>query len=140
MSQQEYAPSPRAVITWHEPLREKPERGHFSVRLCHEHTGDVLQRLHVIDAQDAAVVGEDEILLNRGLEAVVPAMIAVAFYGSLGGFVVQVVLGGTAGVLAARIGAPDRRRAWIRCVTFSVLASLAGVLMLSILDRLIGPW
>ena len=72
-----------------------------------------------------------------GLRAVVPALFAAAFYGVLGGFVVQALLGGIAGVMAARSGAPDRRRA---VLTYAVLAALPGVLILSVLDWIIGPW
>ena len=72
-----------------------------------------------------------------GPSAVVPALFAAGFYGMLGGFVVQALLGGIAGVLASRTGAPDRRRA---VLTYAVLAALPGVLILSILDWIIGPW
>ena len=72
-----------------------------------------------------------------GIGAVIPALFAAAFYGVLGGFVVQALLGGIAGVMASRSGAPDRRRA---VLTYSVLAALPGVLVLSVLDRIIGPW
>lgn len=66
-----------------------------------------------------------------------PALIAAGVYGVLGGFVVQALLGGIAGVMASRSGAPDRRRA---VLTYSVLAALPGVLVLSVLDWIIGPW
>jgi hypothetical protein len=72
-----------------------------------------------------------------GPRAVVPALFGAAFYGVLGGFVVQALLGGIAGVMASRSGAPDRRRA---VLTYSVLAALPGVLVLSVLDWIIGPW
>ena len=72
-----------------------------------------------------------------GPSAVVPALFGAAFYGVLGGFPVQAVLGGIAGVLASRTGALNRRRA---VLTYAVLAALPGVLILSILDWIIGPW
>jgi len=72
-----------------------------------------------------------------GPGAVVPALFAAAFYGVLGGFLVQAVLGGIAGVMASRTAAPDRRRA---VLIYSVLAALPGVLILSVLDWIIGPW
>lgn len=72
-----------------------------------------------------------------GPRAVVPALFGAAFYGVLGGFVVQALLGGIAGVIASRSGAPDRRRA---VLTYAVLAALPGVLILSVLDWIIGPW
>jgi hypothetical protein len=75
-----------------------------------------------------------------GPGAVMPAIFAAAFYGMIGGFMVQAVLGGIAGVLGARAGPPDRKGAWRRCATFAILAALPGVLILSILDWIIGPW
>ena len=72
-----------------------------------------------------------------GPGAVVPALMAAGFYGVLGGFPVQAILGGIAGVMASRTAAPDRRRA---VLTYSVLAALPGVLILSTLDWVIGPW
>ena len=72
-----------------------------------------------------------------GPSAVVPALFAAAFYGVIGGFPVQAVLGGIAGVTASRGGSPNRRRA---VLIYSVLAALPGVLLLSVLDWIIGPW
>jgi riboflavin transporter FmnP len=46
-----------------------------------------------------------------GPRAVVPAPFGAAFYGVLGGFVVQALFRSIAGVIASRSGAPDRRRA-----------------------------
>ena len=75
-----------------------------------------------------------------GIGAVIPALFAAAFYGIIGGFMVQALLGGLGGGLAAAATVVDRRRAWRRCVTFATLAAFPGVLLLSILDWLIGPW
>ena len=75
-----------------------------------------------------------------GIAAVVPALFAVAFYGIIGGFMVQALLGGLTGGLAASAAIADRRRAWRLCATSATLAALPGVLILSILDWLIGPW
>ena len=72
-----------------------------------------------------------------GVQAVVPALFAAAFYGMIGGFIVQAILGGIAGVMASRTGAPDRRRA---VLIYAGLAALPGVLILSVLDWIIGPW
>jgi hypothetical protein len=70
----------------------------------------------------------------NGVDAVVPALLAVAFYGILGGFIVQAILGGLAGLLAARSTAG--RTSFV----FATAAALPGVLLLSILDWIIGPW
>jgi len=76
-----------------------------------------------------------------GPRAVVPALFAAAFYGTIGGFMVQAILGGIAGGLAAaRTVPPEGRPAWKRCALFAGLAAVPGVLLLSILDWLIGPW
>ena len=72
-----------------------------------------------------------------GIGAVIPALFAAGFYGVIGGFAVQAILGGAAGVMAARTGAANRRRAVLTC---AVLAALPGLLILSILDWIIGPW
>ena len=72
-----------------------------------------------------------------GIGAVIPALFAAGFYGVIGGFAVQAILGGIAGVMASRTGAPNRRRAVLTC---AVLAALPGLLILSILDWIIGPW
>jgi hypothetical protein len=77
---------------------------------------------------------------QSGAGAVLPAMIAVLFYGVLGGFVVQGVLGGIGGVLGARLKSPDQRQVRARAWAFSVSAAAVGVLLLSVLDLLIGPW
>ena len=79
-------------------------------------------------------------MIMSGIGAVIPALFAAAFYGIIGGFIVQALLGGLTGSLAASAGVADRRRAWRRCVAFATLGALPGVLLLSILDWLIGPW
>jgi hypothetical protein len=71
-----------------------------------------------------------------GPEAVVPALYAVAFYGVLGGFVAQAVLGGIAGLIAARTGG----RSWRKTLAAAVIAASGGVLTLAVLDWIIGPW
>jgi hypothetical protein len=75
-----------------------------------------------------------------GVAAVIPALFAAAVYGIIGGFTVQAILGGIAGGLAASAAVSDRKRAWRRCAAFASLAALPGVLLLSILDWIIGPW
>ncbi|MBI3931869.1 MAG: hypothetical protein HY317_00510 [Acidobacteria bacterium] len=76
-----------------------------------------------------------------GPEAVLPALSAVLFYGmALGGFLVQAFLGGLAGLVAQHRGSRDRKRTARLCLVFSVLGSACGVLTLSVLDKIIGPW
>jgi hypothetical protein len=71
-----------------------------------------------------------------GPEAVGPVLYAVGFYGLLGGFFVQAVVGGVAALVASR-SAP---RGSMRWVAAAVAAAWAGVLLLSILDWIIGDW
>ena len=76
-----------------------------------------------------------------GADAVGPALWAVVFYGgSLGGFVVQAVLGGLGGLAAEHWGAPDRVKVTRLSSVFGVVASAIGVFTLAILDKIIGPW
>jgi hypothetical protein len=77
---------------------------------------------------------------RSGLTAIRPALRAVVFYGVLGGFVVQAAVGGVAGLLAQHYGASDRGRTWRLCLGLAVIGSLVGVVVLSILDFIIGPW
>jgi hypothetical protein len=75
-----------------------------------------------------------------GADAVIPALVATLFYGMLGGFVVQAVLGGIAGVMAGHRAGRTVTPAWRLCIGFSFLGALPGILTLSVLDWLIGPW
>jgi hypothetical protein len=71
-----------------------------------------------------------------GPEAVGPVLYAVGFYGMLGGFFVQAVVGGVAAFVASR-SQPRGSKRWVAA---PVAAAWAGVLLLSILDWIIGPW
>ena len=75
-----------------------------------------------------------------GPDAVIPALVATLFYGMLGGFAVQAVLGGIAGVIAGHQAGVAVGHAWKRCIGFSIVGALPGVMVLSVLDWLIGPW
>jgi len=75
-----------------------------------------------------------------GIEAVVPSLFAVIFYGILGGFVVLGLMGAVAGALSYQIGKPDGRRVNWLCLAFSLSVTLAGVVFLAILDLIIGQW
>jgi hypothetical protein len=71
-----------------------------------------------------------------GLDAVVPSLYAVAFYGMLGGFLVQGVLGGVAAVSVR----PNPDHGWIHSSVAAVIAAVPAVLVLSVLDWIIGTW
>jgi hypothetical protein len=77
---------------------------------------------------------------RSGLTAMRPALLAVVFYGLLGGFIVQAALGGVAGLVAEHYGAHNRARTWRLCLGLAAVGSLVGVVALAILDFIIGPW
>jgi hypothetical protein len=70
-----------------------------------------------------------------GLEGLAPSLLAAAFYGMLGGFFVQGVLGGVAALIMTR-----RNGRWAQCATAAAVAAVPAVLILSVLDWIIGPW
>ena len=72
-----------------------------------------------------------------GVDAVVPSLYATAFYGMLGGFVVQGALGGIAALLATASG--DKRN-WFHSGLAAMAAAVPAVLLLSVLDWIVGPW
>ena len=76
----------------------------------------------------------------RGLDAVVPSLRAVLYYGALGGFAVLGLLGAAAGAAAQRVGGSDRPRVYRLCLLLSALVSGACIAFLAVLDRIIGPW
>jgi len=76
-----------------------------------------------------------------GPSAILPALIAILFYGVFfGGFVVQALLGGLGGLLAEHLASPDKHNVKRLCVVFSTIGASFGVLTLAILDKIIGPW
>lgn len=77
---------------------------------------------------------------ESGLSAVPAALVAVMFYGVLGGFIALFAGGALAGSAAYTIGNPDEQRVRWLTLTFAGLIALLGVGTLAILDKLIGPW
>jgi hypothetical protein len=77
---------------------------------------------------------------RSGLDAVVPALFAVVFYGMLGGFVVQAALGGLGGLIASQRSPGQPSDVGRRCLVFSLAGASVGVVALAVLDRIIGPW
>ena len=75
----------------------------------------------------------------QGLDAMVPAMFGVVFYGVMGGFVVLPILGTLAGVIADR-SSKDARTAQFRTVVAALAIALGCAVLLATLDLLIGPW
>ena len=75
-----------------------------------------------------------------GFGSVLSALLAVIFYGLIGGFIVLGGLGAAAGLFAFRLHQPNRQA--VRKWTLG-LAALVAVLctsVLAILDKVIGPW
>jgi len=75
-----------------------------------------------------------------GISAVIPAMIAVIFYGICGGIVVQAVMGLVAGIWSWRCFRPDQARVNRAVLVVGGLAAFPGLMLLAILDWVIGPW
>jgi hypothetical protein len=75
-----------------------------------------------------------------GLRQVPLVLMAVAFYGAIGGFPILLVLGALAGWAAHALAAPDMRRVRRVAVAFGTIASAMSVLLLAVLDKVIGAW
>ncbi len=76
-----------------------------------------------------------------GPAGVGPAVVGGIFYGAFfGGFAVQALLGAAAGRAGAARARPDAKRMRWLCLAWAVVAAECGVLCLSILDWIIGPW
>jgi len=77
---------------------------------------------------------------ESGIAAVPRALLAAVFYGVLGGFVVLAVGGYAAGAIAVVKAGNDVTKTFRLTLAYSVLISFAGVLLLAVLDKIIGPW
>lgn len=75
-----------------------------------------------------------------GPAAVPGAFVAIIFYGILGGFLALLVAGALGGAAAHALGRPDVRRVRRLALAFAAFIALAGVGLLAVLDKLIGPW
>ena len=75
-----------------------------------------------------------------GPEAVPLALMAVVFYGILGGFPALLTAGAIGGAAAYAIGRTDVRRVRRLTLAFAGLIALLGVGLLAVLDKVIGPW
>lgn len=74
-----------------------------------------------------------------GVSALLLSLPAVLFYGILGGFLVQAIMGGLSGITAEYISNQDQKISK-RMKIYSLLAASPGVIFLSILDKIVGPW
>jgi hypothetical protein len=74
-----------------------------------------------------------------GIVAVPFVLMAVVFYGILGGFPLLAAAGALGG-WAAHLTGSDPRAVRRLAVAFGAVAALLGVALLAVLDKLIGPW
>ena len=77
---------------------------------------------------------------QSGVATVPHVLLAVLFYGLLGGFPALLAAGALGGVAAYVLGRPDERRVRRIGVALAALAAMLGVMFLAVLDKLIGPW
>lgn len=66
-------------------------------------------------------------------------VLAWAFYGVFGGFIILSLSGGVAGAWAGRIHSKSKKKDRI-LILWSLVAGTIPVFVLSILDWIIGPW
>lgn len=77
---------------------------------------------------------------QTGLTAMPSALVAVVFYGVLGGFPVLIAAGALGGLAAYALGQPDGRRVRRLALAFAGLSALLGVGLLAVLDKATSPW
>lgn len=77
---------------------------------------------------------------ETGLTAVPGALLAVVFYGLLGGFPALLAAGGLGGAAAHTLARPDVPRIRNLTLAFSGIVALLAVALLAVLDKIIGPW
>jgi len=75
-----------------------------------------------------------------GPDGILSALVAVVFYGLMGGFPGLLVAGALSGVSAYYLGRPDARRIHRLAFAFAVIVAAVGVGTLAILEEFIGPW
>jgi hypothetical protein len=75
----------------------------------------------------------------HGLEAVVPSVMAVVFFGLLGGFIALGIMGAAGGAVAHVVSRGEPARGQRLTAALGFLSSLAGVILVAVLDVLIGP-
>jgi hypothetical protein len=74
-----------------------------------------------------------------GPSAIPGALIATVFYGLLGGFVVLAVLGGLGGTALHHVMRTSAKRLML-IRGWSIIVAATSVVLLSVLDKIIGPW
>lgn len=75
-----------------------------------------------------------------GPAGLAPAFAAGIWYGLIGGFVVEALLGGLGGVLGARLSSPFNRHMRAFCYAGALMGAELGVATLAVLESIIGTW
>ncbi len=75
-----------------------------------------------------------------GPSAIPDALLAVVFYGLLGGFPALLVAGALGGAAAYALASPDTHRVRRLALMFAGLIAALAVGLLAILEKIIGPW
>jgi len=75
-----------------------------------------------------------------GFEAIFPSVIAVIFYGVLGGFAILSVLGAIGGSIAYSLGMPNDRVKLKATLVVAFVIDLLAAIFMAILEWFIGPW
>jgi hypothetical protein len=76
---------------------------------------------------------------EHGIQAVPRALSASVFYGMIGGYWLLFVLGAVAGAIGA-FRASGRGQAWRRTSVLACMGTTCAVALLSLLDKITGPW
>lgn len=75
-----------------------------------------------------------------GVDAVMPALIGLFFYGLMGGILVQMTIGGAAGIIAVKMR-PEPSSATVHwCDGLAICGASISVIWLAIADHVIGRW
>src|SRR5260221_14343054 len=83
---------------------------------------------------------DDAHLRGSGLAGIVPSMMAVIFYGLLGGFLVLAALGVVAAAVARVLGRGDPTKTARLTVGLALAASLICAVFIATLHLFIGRW
>jgi hypothetical protein len=75
---------------------------------------------------------------NTSIELIWLLLQAIIYYILWGGFILLAILGTIAGLLGWRLGKPDRTNRYVRNIALGL--AFATAVVLSVLDKIIGPW
>jgi hypothetical protein len=78
--------------------------------------------------------------IESGVDHVLPSMVAVIFYGLMGGFVLLAAAGALGGAIAYNAGNANKQTVNRFLAAFSIGIAAVALFFLAILDWIIGPW